>query len=523
MPKPDQCSWNSMVSGFAQCDCFEEVLGFFVEMHRENFVLNEYSYASALSSCAGLVDFKMVREIQHKNGFMRTMKKKLFTKLTRIPFERMGVYMTGRFLNALMKIPASIAPTTSVAIRSLCSGSDSESCKTTQNSGVKIKAMTNFVASARDQNPRVAETIYYGVAKEIIELDYYDFPQTVFYCDWVRVEDKVNGCVFDAEANLTFVNLQKLKRNSKVDDEPYYLASQDLMISPSQSTPSLPNPSEPLPIPVGGSHVEHSTTSGGEEVKASRETNKINRSKMVTPHTTGRKGAFRVANEMMEVDPTITRSDSFLVGHTRSDGTFPTALVAEKVIAVKEIIAKNPQSKYLDVDNDPLAQVFGKVKKGCVNFMGPDVTKKFIQSTELLRAQIMEGYESYIDLENRFSQYKAENDTKLDSLRDMVTSLRSFERAATPTVNVDRSRMFSPLLREEAIAHFLDLHENIVASERALVISGYQESEEAEYEVIVDIIFEQGFPVFGQRGVFFDELLIGTKIKYPRILLHFGY
>ncbi|KAF6171326.1 hypothetical protein GIB67_038179 [Kingdonia uniflora] len=155
--------------------------------------------------------------------------------------------------------------------------------------------------------------------------------------------------------------------------------------------------------------------------------------------------------------------------------------------------------------------------------MGPDVTKKFIQSTELLRAQIMEGNESYIDLENRFSQYKAENDTKLDSLRDMVTSLRSFERAATPTVNVDRSRMFSPLLREEAIAHFLDLHENIVASERALVIPGYQESEDAEYEVIVDIIFEQGFPVFGQRGVFFDELLIGTKIKYPRILLHFGY
>ncbi|KAF6173069.1 hypothetical protein GIB67_009989 [Kingdonia uniflora] len=370
---------------------------------------------------------------------------------------------------------------------------DSESCKTTQNSGVKMKAMTNFVASTRDQNPREAETIYYGVVKEIIELDYYDFPQTIFYCDWVRVEDKVNGCAFDPKANLTFVNLQKLKRNSKVDDEPYCLASQAsqvfycqdptrtdwslvidapkrldknidayeepfvfetgnpftssmmglinenvdedeeitegswIMISPSQSTPSLPNPSEPLPIPAGESHDEHSTTSGGDEV-----------------------------------DQTIIRSDSFLVGHTHSDGTFPTALVAEKV------------------------------------------------STELLRAQIMEGNESYIDLENRFSQYKTENDAKLDSLRDMVTSLRSFERAATPTVNVDRSRMFSPLLREEAIAHFLDLHENI-------------ESEEAEYEVIVDIIFEQGSPVFGQCGVFFDELLIGTKIKYPKILLRFGY
>ncbi|KAF6161032.1 hypothetical protein GIB67_007673 [Kingdonia uniflora] len=67
-----------------------------------------------------------------------------------------------------------------------------------------------------------------------------------------------------------------------------------------------------------------------EEVKASRERNKINRSKMLTPHTTGRNGVFRVADEMMEVDPTITRSDSFLVGHTRSDGTFPMTFLEEK-------------------------------------------------------------------------------------------------------------------------------------------------------------------------------------------------
>ncbi|KAF6158647.1 hypothetical protein GIB67_040161, partial [Kingdonia uniflora] len=116
-------------------------------------------------------------------------------------------------------------------------------------------------------------------------------------------------------------------------------------------------------------------------------------------------------------------------------------LVDGCLIAVKEIIAKNPQSKYLNVDHDHLAQVFDKVKKGCVNFMGPDVTKEFIQSIELLRVHIIEGKESYIDLENRFSQHKAENDAKLDSLRDMVASLRSFEHAATPTINVDISRV----------------------------------------------------------------------------------
>ncbi|KAF9595333.1 hypothetical protein IFM89_039046 [Coptis chinensis] len=57
MPHPDQCSWNSMVSAFAQHDHFEEALDSFVRMHREDFLLNGYSYSSALS--AGLVDMKM--------------------------------------------------------------------------------------------------------------------------------------------------------------------------------------------------------------------------------------------------------------------------------------------------------------------------------------------------------------------------------------------------------------------------------------------------------------------------------
>ncbi|KAF6176854.1 hypothetical protein GIB67_026541 [Kingdonia uniflora] len=107
-----------------------------------------------------------------------------------------------------------------------------------------------------------------------------------------------------------------------------------LMLPPSRSMSSSLNPMEQSPIPspihVGGSH-KHFNTLDGEEVKASRERNKINRSKMLTPHTTGSKGVFRVADEMMQVDPTITRSDSFLAGHTRSDGTFPTVFVEEKV------------------------------------------------------------------------------------------------------------------------------------------------------------------------------------------------
>ncbi|KAF6166128.1 hypothetical protein GIB67_023838, partial [Kingdonia uniflora] len=141
-------------------------------------------------------------------------------------------------------------------------------------------------------------------------------------------------------------------------------------------------------------------------------------------------------------------------------------------IAVKDIISRNPQSKYLDVDHDPLAQVFGHVKKG------------------------------------------------FENLKDMVASLRSSGCATTST---ERSRISTPLLREETVVHFLNFHEHIVAIRRALVLPGIQESEEVEYEVIVEIIFEENSLVFGQRGVFFDERLIGTNIKYPRILLRFGY
>lgn len=59
MPVPDQCSWNSMVSGFAQGCWFEESLVYLVGMHGDDFVLNQYSYWSALSACSGLRNLQM--------------------------------------------------------------------------------------------------------------------------------------------------------------------------------------------------------------------------------------------------------------------------------------------------------------------------------------------------------------------------------------------------------------------------------------------------------------------------------
>ncbi|KAJ6378016.1 hypothetical protein OIU78_028282 [Salix suchowensis] len=63
MPEKDQCSWNSMIAGFAQHDRFEEALDCFVRMHKDDFVLNDYSFGSGLSACSRLKDLKLGAQI----------------------------------------------------------------------------------------------------------------------------------------------------------------------------------------------------------------------------------------------------------------------------------------------------------------------------------------------------------------------------------------------------------------------------------------------------------------------------
>ncbi|KAF6150730.1 hypothetical protein GIB67_020813 [Kingdonia uniflora] len=51
----------------------------------------------------------------------------------------------------------------------------SESSTTTQNSGVTMKAITTFISRKSDPNGVEDETTYYGMVKEILELNYFDF------------------------------------------------------------------------------------------------------------------------------------------------------------------------------------------------------------------------------------------------------------------------------------------------------------------------------------------------------------
>ncbi|KAI3986991.1 hypothetical protein MKX01_039926 [Papaver californicum] len=89
---------------------------------------------------------------------------------------------------------------------------------------------TSFRASAKYTNLVVDDTFYFGIMQKIVDLDYGDFTEVVFLCDWVRVEDKTTGSYVDVETNLRFVNLEKFISSSKDIDEPFIHVSQDTKI-----------------------------------------------------------------------------------------------------------------------------------------------------------------------------------------------------------------------------------------------------------------------------------------------------
>lgn len=60
-----------------------------------------------------------------------------------------------------------------------------------QNLAISYRDLTFFRASTKDKNLVEAEMTYYGVIQNIFELNYVSFKEVVFYCDWVRVEDKM--------------------------------------------------------------------------------------------------------------------------------------------------------------------------------------------------------------------------------------------------------------------------------------------------------------------------------------------
>lgn len=95
---------------------------------------------------------------------------------------------------------------------------DRDDARTTQNSGVSLVAQTMQVSSAKDKNLICSDMVFYGVIKEIWELDYVGVRIPMFLCDWVESN---NGVRID-DNGFTLVNLNRAGHK----DEPFIMASQ---------------------------------------------------------------------------------------------------------------------------------------------------------------------------------------------------------------------------------------------------------------------------------------------------------
>lgn len=101
---------------------------------------------------------------------------------------------------------------------------DRENSLKTQNSGVVVMTETMSYVRSRDKQPIEEEVNYYGVLKDIIELDYFGrFKIVLFKCDWVDVNQ---GCKKD-KFGLCLVNFSYLvHKGSNLVDDPFVLTSQ---------------------------------------------------------------------------------------------------------------------------------------------------------------------------------------------------------------------------------------------------------------------------------------------------------
>jgi len=100
-----------------------------------------------------------------------------------------------------------------------------------QNSGVAVTAESTSFEIGNNDNIIIGKNIYYGIIKEILEINYQHKGNVVlFKCDWVdnRVHNK---WVKTDQFGITSVNFQHLfNTGERISDEPFILASQALQV-----------------------------------------------------------------------------------------------------------------------------------------------------------------------------------------------------------------------------------------------------------------------------------------------------
>ncbi|KAF6143264.1 hypothetical protein GIB67_039047 [Kingdonia uniflora] len=271
--------------------------------------------------------------------------------------------------------------------------------------------------------------------------------------------------------------------------------------------------------------------------QARRGRGKSARKAMKNPHTSGRLGAARTAEKLKKGDPiaTITRTELFLATHCRKDGSCLNPEISEQVEQVKAIVAKDPSSIHLDLDHDPVAQVFGREKKGCVRGLGEGVSKSgylysFPARDQLLQERRMQLYiqeqiASQAQLIDDLRQQIAAQAQMTAELREMITAQAFYNQSQAP---VDPSPPVERLCQlVERPCELLYFGGAIVATGKLLCGGSHDDMGNHPnadvYEVTVDVIHDAKASLFSPDGdvSVLGNVQAGETISWPRIFTRF--
>ncbi|KAF6145149.1 hypothetical protein GIB67_020340 [Kingdonia uniflora] len=136
-------------------------------------------------------------------------------------------------------------------------------------------------------------------------------------------------------------------------------------------------------------------------VIARRERGKAARKAMKRPHTSGRRGSGRIDERLRKKNPKVLvfRPDVYLVAHTRVDRSSLTPELDVEFEKIRNICIVEPGIVSLDIDSDPIAQVYGKSTKGRIRECGLNVSREEVLSSYHLRNQLLQEKTARLTLE----------------------------------------------------------------------------------------------------------------------------
>ncbi|CAE5959401.1 unnamed protein product [Arabidopsis arenosa] len=167
-------------------------------------------------------------------------------------------------------------------------------------------------------------------------------------------------------------------------------------------------PSNIPSIPVWNSWIKSRTSTAFKE--KSNKFRALRRAQI--PHTTSRKGMFRLAHEMKKKsdDPKkITRSKVWIAGHTHADGRPVRPEFADTIEQIQSLDSQMDSTSGDNIREDAVSKVLGKEKPGRVRGMGRGITATKLAFIQARDSRLEELHNEVEDLKNQIRDLAGKN------------------------------------------------------------------------------------------------------------------